>query len=193
MILIFFFFLGAGKGKQVNLISKKFKIPHLSTGEILRKKLLDTDSLSKKLKDIIDSGNLVPDGILNEIVSNRIAIPDCKNGFILDGYPRTISQKDFLLNFLKNNNLKISKIFDLELSQKIIIQRIKSRSNIENREDDKEEIIKIRISKYIEETKPISDFYKLNYPENYYLIDADQKIDMIQADIVKITKNSDFL
>ena len=193
MILIFFGPPGAGKGTQANLISKKFKIPHLSTGEILRKKLLDTDSLSKKLKDIIDSGNLVPDGILNEIVSNRIAIPDCKNGFILDGYPRTISQKDFLLNFLKNNNLKISKIFDLELSQKIIIQRIKSRSNIENREDDKEEIIKIRISKYIEETKPISDFYKLNYPENYYLIDADQKIDMIQADIVKITKNSDFL
>ncbi len=193
MILIFFGPPGAGKGTQAKLLSKIFNLPHLSTGEILRKKLLDNDSLSLKLKGLIDSGNLVPDDILNNIVTNRIAISDCKNGFILDGYPRTIFQKDFLSNFLKESNLDISKIFDLKLSPDILIQRIKSRSNIENREDDKEAIIKIRISKYIEETKPISDFYKLNYPKKYYLIDADQEIDMIHADIIKITKNSDFL
>ena len=191
MIVIFFGPPGAGKGTQADLISKKFKIPHLSTGEILRKKLLDTDILSKKLKDIIDSGNLVPDDTLNEIVANRITFSDCKSGFILDGYPRTIVQKDFLSNFLKSNDLKISKIFDLKISQKIIIQRIKSRSNIECREDDKEEVIKTRIIKYLEETKPISDFYSLNYSQNYYLIDANQKIKMIHADILKITKNRD--
>lgn len=193
MILIFFGPPGAGKGTQANLISKKLFIPHLSTGDMLRNKLLDNDSLSIKLKKIIDSGNLVPDKILNEIIINRISISDCKNGFILDGYPRTISQKDFFTNYLLNNNLKISKIFDLAISQNNILKRIKLRSNIENREDDKEEIIKTRITKYTQETKPISDYYKLNYPHDYFLIDADQEIDMIQADIVKITKNNDFL
>ena len=192
MILIFFGPPGAGKGTQADLVSKKFGIPHLSTGEILRKKLIDTDSLSKKLKDVIDSGNLVPNDILNKIVASRIAISDCNKGFILDGFPRTIVQKDFLSDFLINNNLKISKIFDLKLSQKKIIQRIKSRFNIEYRGDDKEGIIKTRIFKYLQETKPISDYYSLNYPQNYYLIDADQEIQMIHSDIIKIIKNCDF-
>ena len=158
----------------------------------MRKKLIDTDSLSKKIKDVIDSGNLVPNDILNKIVVSRIAISDCNKGFILDGFPRTIVQKDFLSDFLINNNLKISKIFDLKLSQKKIIQRIKSRFNIEYRGDDKEEIIKTRIFKYLQETKPISDYYSLNYPQNYYLIDADQEIQMIHSDIIKIIKNCDF-
>ena len=82
MIVIFFGPPGAGKGTQANLFSKKFKIPHLSTGEMLRKTLLDNDSLSKKLKNLIDSGNLVPDNILNEIILNRITKLDCKSGFI---------------------------------------------------------------------------------------------------------------
>jgi len=188
MILIFFGPPGAGKGTQADLVSKKFGIPHLSTGEILRNKLLDNDYLSDKLKDVIDSGNLVPDDILNKIVANRIAIADCNKGFILDGYPRTIVQKDFLSDFLINNNLKISKIFDLKLNQNKIIQRIKSRFNIEYRGDDKEEVIKNRIFKYFQETKPISDYYSLNYPQNYYLIDANQEIQMIHSDIIKITK-----
>ena len=192
MILIFFGPPGAGKGTQADLVSKKFGIPHLSTGEILRNKLLDNDYLSDKLKDVIDSGNLVPDDILNKIVANRITIADCNKGFILDGYPRTIVQKDFLSDFLINNNLKISKIFDLKLSQNIIIQRIKSRFNIEYRGDDKEEVIKNRIFKYFQETKPISDYYSLNYPQNYFLIDANQEIQMIHSDIIKITKNKDF-
>ena len=192
MILIFFGPPGAGKGTQADLISKKFGIPHLSTGEILRKKLIDTDPLSKKLKDVIDSGNLVSNDILNKIVASRIAISDCNQGFILDGFPRTIVQKDFLADFFINNNLKISKIFDLRLSQKKINQRIKSRFNIEYRGDDKEEVIKTRIFKYLHETKPISAYYSFNYPKNYYLIDADQEIQMIHSDIIKIIKNYDF-
>jgi adenylate kinase len=84
MILIFFGPPGAGKGTQASLISHKLSIPHISTGEILRKKLLDTDSLSLKIKKVIDSGNLVSDDTLNELVSNRLNNLDCKNGFILD-------------------------------------------------------------------------------------------------------------
>ena len=123
MILIFFGPPGAGKGTQA-------KIPHLSTGAILRNKLLDKDSLSKKLKETIDSGNLVSDDILNDMLVDRLEMSDCKNGFILDGYPRTLSQKDFLSNFLVVKKLYISKIFDLKLDNKVIFERIKSRSII---------------------------------------------------------------
>ena len=186
MILIFFGPPGAGKGTQASLISEKLNLPHLSTGDILRSKLLDTDPLSSKLKDTIDSGNLVSDEIINEIIKTRFSLSDCKKGFILDGYPRTIKQKDFFQNYLFDNSLNISKIFDLSVDEKIIINRIKFRSNIENREDDKDEIIKTRISKYLIETKPLSDFYRKNYPNNYHVINGNQEIEMIQGDILKI-------
>ena len=101
MIFLFFGPPGAGKGTQASSIAKKFNIPHLSTGDILREKTIETDSLSLKLKDILDSGDLVSDDILNKIISIRLLKEDCVNGFILDGYPRTISQKDFLENYFK--------------------------------------------------------------------------------------------
>ena len=186
MIIIFFGPPGAGKGTQASLLSKKIGIPHLSTGNILRIKLEDNDELSFKLKKIMDGGNLVSDHILNEIISDKLNSPVCSNGFILDGYPRTIAQNDFLIKFLDKKNLKISKIFDLKISDIKITERIKSRSTIENREDDREEIIKNRISKYISETSPLSAFYLNNYIENYHQINADQKIENIQEDILKI-------
>ena len=188
MIFIFFGPPGAGKGTQAKILANKLKLAHLSTGEILRKKLLDTDSLSDELKKIIDSGNLVSDDILNKIVADRLNFSDCKNGFILDGYPRTLAQKDFLNRYFKINKLTINMIFDLKIDEKIIIQRIKSRSIKENRHDDKEEVIKTRISKYLEETKPLSDYYTLKYPNNYHFVNGDQKIEMIQEDILEIIK-----
>ena len=188
MILIFFGPPGAGKGTQASLVANKLNIPHLSTGEILRKKILDTDPLSIKLIKLMDSGNLVSDNLLNEIIANRLNSSDCQKGFILDGYPRTIVQKNFFENYLKINNLFISKIFELKVSKKIIIERIKSRQNIENRHDDKEEIINTRIFKYIEETKPLIDFYISHYFKNYHVINGNQKIEMIQEDILKIAE-----
>jgi adenylate kinase len=192
MIILFFGPPGAGKGTQATLTANYLKIPHLSTGDILRKKMLDTDVLSKKLKEIIQSGNLVSDDILNEIVANRIINKDCSNGFILDGYPRTTIQNSFIIDCLDKKKLNISIIFDLKVDHNLIIQRINSRSSIENREDDNEEIVKTRIMKYNQETKPISDFYSINYPDNYYLINGNQEIEMIQQDIIKIAKNRDF-
>ena len=192
MIIIFFGPPGAGKGTQAALVGKHLRIPHLSTGDILRKKMLDTDILSIKLKKVIDSGNLVSDDVLNQIIANRLNNKDCTDGFILDGYPRTIIQNNFIINYLNEKKLDISIIFDLKIDDNIIVQRIKSRSGIENREDDNEDIIKTRILKYNEETKPISDFYSLNHPDSYYLINGNQEIEMIQQDILKITKNSDF-
>jgi adenylate kinase len=192
MILIFFGPPGAGKGTQASLISQTFSIPHISTGEILRKKLLDTDLLSNKIKNIIDSGNLVSDDILNELVSNRLNNLDCKDGFILDGYPRTLLQKDYFEKYLQKKHLNISNIFELSIDEAVVVRRINFRSNIENRQDDKAEIIKIRIKKYREETRPLSNYYSFKYPEHYNVINGNQEIEMIQEDILKIVKNEDF-
>ena len=188
MILIFFGPPGAGKGTQASLISNQFNIPHLSTGDILRKKLLDIDSLSIKLKEVMNSGNLVSDEILNEIVGNRLKQDDCDEGFILDGYPRTIIQKIFLENYFTDNNLSLSYVFDIYIDKSSIIQRIKSRSSIENRKDDDQSVIKTRIDKYLSETKPLSDFYKINYKEKYFAVNGNQEIQKIQDDILKIAK-----
>ena len=180
MILIFVGPPGAGKGTQASLTAKKLNIPHLSTGDILRDKLLDQDSLSSKLKNPMDSGNLVSDDILNEIVANRLKLPDCQGGFILDGYPRTMSQKIFLIDFLESHDLSISKIINLSIDEKIIIERIKSRSNIENRLDDREEIIKTRMIKYLKETKHLFKYFRSKYPNDYNIVDGNHNISNIK-------------
>ena len=95
MILIFFGPPGAGKGTQAKFIAKKLNIVHLSTGDILRKQLLEKNRLSIALKKIMDSGQLVTDNVLNKIISERLNNIDCSNGFILDGYPRTMEQAIF--------------------------------------------------------------------------------------------------
>ena len=189
MILIFFGPPGAGKGTQANLIANHFNIPHLSTGDILRNRLLQKDELSTRLKNVIDRGQLVSDDILNEIVSNRINEQDCLKGFVLDGYPRTKDQALFLHSILNSKNLKIDKIIDIDVDEKIIVKRIISRSKTENRQDDKEVVIKTRISRYLSETKPLSDFYKSKYLSDYLVINGNQEIEKIAEDIVKILKN----
>ena len=192
MIIIFFGSPGAGKGTQASLTAKRLNIPHLSTGEILRAKLSDNDSIAKRLKKIMDSGNLVSDKILNEIIENRINLQDCKKGFIIDGYPRTLVQKIFLEKLFILKNMNISKIFNLIVDTSTIIERIKSRSLLENRQDDNEVIIKNRIKKYIESTKPLSDSYMINYTADFHSIDGNQEVEKIQEDIFKILKNKDF-
>ena len=192
MILIFFGPPGAGKGTQANLISNKYQLPHLSTGNIFRNKLLEKDKMSVSLKKIIDSGELISDEITNKVVEERIKKNDCLKGFILDGYPRTIDQALFLNKKLKEKEININKIIDIEIDNKTIINRIKSRSNIEKREDDNEEVIKIRVSKYQNETKPVSDYYKSLYPEDYHSINGNQEIEKINQDVLNLLKNANF-
>ena len=96
--IIFFGPPGAGKGTQAKIISNHLNVPHLSTGDILRTRILQEDDLSKKLKEIMSSGGLVSDEILNKIVNEKLN--DCNDGFILDGYPRTLDQSNFLNNLL---------------------------------------------------------------------------------------------
>ncbi|MDC0191691.1 adenylate kinase [Alphaproteobacteria bacterium] len=188
MIFIFFGPPGAGKGTQAEILSKHYNIPHLSTGEILRNNLFGTNAESMKIRKILEKGDLVSDEILNEIIKQKLDSPECISGYILDGYPRTLSQNKWLQNYLNFKNLEITKIFDINLEKDIIVKRIKNRAILEKRIDDSQEVIKNRVNKYIEETKPLSKYYLKNNPKNYHLINGNQDIEMIKNDILKIVK-----
>ena len=192
MRLIFFGPPGAGKGTQAKLLSSYLSISHLSTGEILRAKLNDKDELSLKLKKTMSSGNLVSDEILNEIVSNKILSKDSDDGFILDGYPRTIDQMNYLNNFNKKNNITINFIVNINVDSQTVQKRIISRSKLENREDDSIETIQTRIKYYDLETKPVTEYYHKNYNSIYYEIEGASKVDEIQKKLIKIVKNTNF-
>ena len=157
--LIFFGPPGAGKGTQAKIISEFLNIPHLSTGDILRKKLTENDSLAEELKKIMSSGKLVSDDTLNSIVSSRLN-SDAKNGFILDGYPRTLNQSEFLENFLLQISNPINYIFNIEINFAILKDRILKRSLEESREDDNIDVLETRYNEYIESNQKVSSYYK---------------------------------
>ena len=187
--IIFFGPPGAGKGTQAKIISEYLKISHLSTGDILRKKLLDKDDLANKLKSVMSSGNLVSDEILNSIVSLRLK-KEITNGFILDGYPRTLAQSEFLNNFLINNTVAINYIFNIQLNFETLKKRILKRSSEESRDDDNIDVIETRYNEYLNSTEKVSNFYKENYPSVFHEIDGSQQIQEITDKIKKIIKKS---
>ena len=188
MKIIFFGPPGSGKGTQAKLLANELNILHLSTGDILREKLSDGDSLSIKLKEVMSSGNLVSDEILNQIIANKLMSEECGNGFILDGYPRTISQSDFLVSFFKSNSLILDVIFNFKIDFKLVEERIMLRSKQEQRSDDNINVIKTRLDKFIEETYPVSQFFSENYTQNFFTIDASQEVSKIQKELINITK-----
>ena len=190
MKIIFFGPPGSGKGTQAKLLANELNILHLSTGDILREKLSDGDSLSIKLKEVMSSGNLVSDEILNQIIANKLMSEECGNGFILDGYPRTISQSDFLVSFFKSNSLILDVIFNFKIDFKLVEERIMLRSKQEQRSDDNINVIKTRLDKFIEETYPVSQFFSENYIQNFFTIDASQEVSKIQKELINITKKA---
>ena len=183
--IIFFGPPGAGKGTQAKIISKYLNLPHLSTGDILRDKINQKDDLAIELQKIMSSGKLVSDDILNKIVSQKL-LHNSENGFILDGYPRTLDQSKFINNFLKHNNLHIDYIFNIILDFELLKKRILKRAHQEGREDDNIDAIEIRYQAYIDTTKKVSDEYKKNYLQKFHDINGDQEIEQITSKIKKI-------
>ena len=188
MNIVFFGPPGSGKGTQAKLIAKEFNISHLSTGDILREKLNEGDNLSWQLKDIMSAGNLVSDEFLNKIIADKLISKRCINGFILDGYPRTKTQSDFFLSFIKSNQTYLNFVFDFKIDFKIVEERILSRSKQEQRSDDNLGVIKVRLDKYMKETYPVSQFFSTNFDKNYFIIDAAQEVSQIQKELIKIIK-----
>ena len=166
---------GAGKGTQASLISESYDYLHLSTGELLRNEVDNKTNLGIQIKEIINSGKLVDDKLVLEIVKQNLALN--KEGWILDGYPRNLSQADSLAKVLDELNQPLEKVFYLNLDEEILVKRLINRG----RTDDNEKIIRTRLDIYNETTQPLIAYYKnLNILE---YIDGDRDLKTISDDI----------
>ena len=151
---------GAGKGTQSNFIVKQFNLKQISTGELLRKEIKTNTELGHKISSIINSGNLVSDDIVGNIIEKYISNDSYKNKLIFDGYPRNLIQAKNLDRLLKRNDQKIDIALKLSVSLETVKKRILERKNLEKRADDKKDIAIRRYETYENNIKPVIDFYK---------------------------------
>src|SRR5690625_520963 len=178
---------GVGKRTQESNIVEKYNIPHISTGDIFRANIKEGTELGKTAKEYMDKGLLVPDEIVVSIVKDRISQKDCENGFLLDGFPRTVEQGKALDEELSNMGIKLDKVVNIEASEDVLIERITGRrickqcgatyrvknkppkvdgicdidgGTLYQREDDKVETVATRIQVYQKQTQPLIDYYK---------------------------------
>ncbi len=160
---------GVGKGTQAIKIVDKFGIIHLSTGAMLRAAIGDNTNLGKKAKEFMDAGQLVPDELLLNMMENRLQQKDCKNGYLLDGFPRTIPQAEGLELIVKKINHSINYVINLKADETELVNRLVLRGKESGRSDDMEEVIKERQQVYWKLTSPLLGFYR----ERKLLIEVD--------------------
>jgi adenylate kinase len=204
---------GAGKGTHAKEISSILNIPHISTGDIFRDAIKNQTELGMKVKEFLDSGKLVPDELVWEVVKDRLNAEDCKNGFILDGFPRTILQAELLDKYLKEKNADLKVIY-LDASDDLVIKRLSSRRVCKNcgaiynlismppkkegicdicggelyqRSDDYPDVIKKRLETYYKETQPLIDYYKNRGV--MYTISAEKDREEVLQEILKVVKD----
>ena len=151
---------GVGKGTQAAILKNHFKIPHLSTGEILRKEIALNSDIGNISKEYIDNGLFVPDNILIEIIENYLQSSNCQDGYILDGYPRNLQQVEDLRSLLTKLNQFIDVAISLTAEKKEVINRLITRSKDSGRSDDAIEIISKRQDVYWNQTAPIIKYYR---------------------------------
>jgi len=163
---------GAGKGTQAKLIAKKYNLIHLSSGNLLRQELLTSDNLEKKIKKYLDSGKLVPDKIVIELVNREITKNLKSNGFIFDGYPRDIKQVQKLEEFLEQQGQKINLVLNLDISETLALKRIEQRAKSSNRSDDNLKVAKTRFQVYKNQTKPLINYYR----QHKILVDINDEV-----------------
>ena len=178
---------GAGKGTQATLIREHYNIPHISTGDMFRQAMASDSELGRLAKSYIDKGNLVPDDVTINIVKDRLSQDDCKKGFLLDGFPRTIEQAIALDKLLKELNVKLDAVINIAVDDSVLIERISGRRVCPNcgasfhlvvskpkvegicdvcghalihRDDDKPETLKVRLNNYYKKTEPVLSYFE---------------------------------
>lgn len=206
---------GAGKGTQAEKISEVYHIPHISTGDMFRLAMKEGTELGKKAKSFMDQGNLVPDEVTIGIVKERLSKDDCKDGFLLDGFPRTIAQAEALEELLEEMGTALDYVLHVNVPKEKLVERLTGRricptcgtsyhvlynppkqegicdkdgATLIQRDDDQEATVKNRLQVNIEQSQPLIDFYK----EKGYLVDinGDQDIDLVFKDIQTILENN---
>ncbi len=205
---------GGGKGTQAKFLVDTFKIPQISTGDMLRSHVKNETDLGTKAKEYMDSGNLVPDDLILNMMKDRLNQTDCNNGYVLDGFPRTIPQAEGLDKVLKQLNQKLDKVIILDVDDNVIVNRMggrrvharsgrvyhivynppinKNKDNVTNeelsiRDDDKEETVRKRLTIYHSTTSPLINYYKdKNLVSS---IDGSLKIEEISNQINTVLNN----
>ena len=147
---------GAGKGTQAQKLAEKLGIPQISTGDLFRQNISAGTPLGLEAKRYLDSGDLVPAELTNALVADRISQPDAADGFILDGFPRSVEQAEALHDMLEGRNTKIDNAVEFQVSEDELLQRLKDRG----RADDTEEVIRNRMQVYRDETEPLLEYYR---------------------------------
>ena len=197
---------GAGKGTQAKELIKKYNIPQISTGDILRNAIANKTSLGLEAKKFMDAGNLVPDDIVNGLVKERLKEDDCATGFILDGFPRTVEQAITLDGILDELGKTVEKVIALDVPNSEIVDRITGRrtsiktgkiyhikynppleedeKDLVQRADDTEEVVVKRLENYEKQTAPVLDYY--NEQKKVVLVDGTKSPDQIKENIIQI-------
>ncbi|WP_027940981.1 adenylate kinase [Amycolatopsis taiwanensis] len=147
---------GAGKGTQAEALSAKLAVPHISTGDLFRAHVAQQTPLGQEAKRYLDAGELVPDTVTNEMVRERLADPDAKAGFLLDGFPRNTKQAEVLRQMLAEQDNALDAVIQLVVPEDVLVERLLARG----RSDDSEEVIRRRQQVYLSETAPLLDFYR---------------------------------
>jgi adenylate kinase len=178
---------GAGKGTQAERLVARYNIVPLSTGDLLRVAVAAGSPLGLKVKDIMARGELVPDDLVVALIAERIDAPEAKNGFILDGFPRTVKQAEALDRLLAERRLKLDAVIELKVDETILIDRIEKRiaetkaKGQAVRADDDAAVLKQRVANYRKQTAPLSDYYQRQ--GSLVAVDGIQPVDKVEADI----------
>ena len=146
---------GAGKGTQAEKLAEKLQIPHLSTGELFRHNISTGTKLGLEAKRYLDAGDLVPSELTNELVDDRLNDPDTNEGFILDGYPRSVGQAKALHDMLERRGTQLDAVLEFRVSEDVLFERLKARG----RADDTDDVIRNRMNVYRDETAPLIEYY----------------------------------
>ena len=177
---------GAGKGTQAKILADYLEVPHISTGEILRKAKQDGTPVGLKAKSYMDRGDLVPDSVLQELVRERLQQEDTQiQGWILDGFPRNLAQADFLGQLLLEINQKCDLVINLTVADEMLVTRLSKRAEMEGRSDDTELVIRNRLVIYEQETAPLIEFYR----ESIVSVDGDRSLEEVATVLKNITKD----
>lgn len=184
MRLIFLGAPGAGKGTQAQMLSEEFKVPHISTGDILRAAVKDQTELGQKAGQYMDAGELVPDSLILDLIKERLSQDDAvTGGWILDGFPRNVPQANFLDTLLDEIKQPCEFVLNLDVPNEVLVTRLLSRG----RQDDTEEVIRNRLVVYQSKTEPLIAFYRDR--QQLVSVNGNQPMESVTADLKQIIQS----
>ena len=178
---------GSGKGTQAARLTAKYRIPQIATGDILRAAVDAGTPVGQQVKAYLDRGELVPDSLVVDIIRHRLAEPDSKQGFILDGFPRTVPQAQALDALLSELQRPLDAVLYLQVDRRSLLDRLSHRAAVDQRSDDRPEIIAHRIDVFLEQTAPLIDYYRQQ--SKLRLIDGTRPPEEVAAAIDEVLRS----